>query len=143
MAFIYGDPNTAGPFATFQIKDVVVKAIRLTAANFSTAGVNTNVAALPADATILGFDYWVKTALDNGATSPTVSLGTSSAGTQFTTTSAITNTIGTTAKISPVAGILQAYSPPYTNDISLWVRGVCATANPTNAEVYLVVYYVR
>ena len=143
MAFIYGDPNTAGPFATFQIKDVVCKAIKLTAANFTTAGVNSYVASLPADSTILGFDTWVKTALDNTATAPLLSIGTASAGTQFASAVAITNTAGTNAKLSPVTGIFQAYNPPYTTDIPIWVRGICSTANPVNAEIYLLIYYVR
>lgn len=143
MAFIYGDPNTAGPFASYQIKDVVVKVIKLTFANFTTAGVNAFVAQIPADASILGFETWVKTALNNGATSPTISLGTAAAGTQFASAVAITNTIGTQALVSPVAGILQEYNPPYTADIPLWVRGACSTANPTAGEIYLVIKYVR
>ena len=143
MAFIFNDPNSAGPFSSFQIKDIVCKAVKLTAANFTTAGVNALVAALPADATILGFDTWVKTALDNTATLPTLSIGTVSAGTQFASAVAITNTVGTNAKLSPVTGIFQAYNPPYTGDIQIWVRGACSTANPVNAEIYLLIYYVR
>ena len=143
MALIFNDPNTAGPFASFQTKDVDAKVFKLVAANFSTVGVNTNVGALPADASILGFETWVKTALDNGATSPTLSIGNVSAGTQFASAAAVTNTVGTAAKLSPVTGILQPYNVPNTSDISLWVKGGCATANPVNAEVYLTVFYVR
>jgi len=144
MAFIYGDPNVAGPFASYQIKDIVCKVLKLTATNFTTAGVNALVAALPADASIVGFETWVKTALDNTATLPTISIGTAAGGTQFASAVAITNTVGTAAKLSPVTGILQPYNAPYvTGDIQLWVRGACSTANPANAEIYLTVFYVR
>jgi hypothetical protein len=143
MALIFTDPNTAGPFATFQAKDVYTKAFKLTAANFSTTGVNTNVGAFPADASFLSFEYWVKTALDNTATSPTLSIGNVSAGTQFASAAAVTNTVGTQGKVTPVTGILQPYNVPNTTDIPLWVKGGCSTANPNNAEVYLVVYYTR
>lgn len=143
MALVFTDPNSAGPMPSFGMKDVQVKVIRLQAANFSTAGVNTLMAKFPADTSFLGFEYWVATALDNGATSPQLSLGSASAGTQFASLAAVTNTVGTNAKLSPVTGIQQAQNIPYSTDIEFWVRGVCATANPTNADVRLAIYFTR
>lgn len=139
-----GDPNPGGPSATSNIKSVFVKACKLTSANFTTTGVNTLIAVLPADASILGIDYYVKTALSgNGVTSPTVSLGTASAGTQFTTTSALTNTVGTNAKVSVIQGLVQAYAMPLGSDIQIWAAGACSTGNPTAGEIDLIITYVR
>lgn len=144
MAFIYGDPNTAGPFSTFQIKDVVVKSIKLTNANFATGNVDTNIASLPADATILGFDLWVKTQLaGNAISAATISIGTASGGTQFASALSAFQTAGVMTKLSPLTNIFQAYNPPYSTDISLWVRGTATTGTPTSGEMYLTVYYVR
>lgn len=143
MALIFTDPNTAGPFSTFQDKDVRAKVVQLTQANFTTAGVNALLARLPADASILGFDVWVAAALNNGATAPQVSIGTTSGGTQFANAVAVTNTVGTFARLTPVAGIMQPYAVPLGGEIDLWFRGICATANPTAADVRIVIYYVR
>ena len=52
------DPNAAypNPTAISNIKDVVVKVVKLTSANFTvTTATNTLVAVLPADATILEY----------------------------------------------------------------------------------------
>jgi len=139
-----GDPSPTGPTPLSNTKDMLVKVVKLTSANFTTGGVNTQVASFPADATILSFDYYTKTALSgNGVTLPTVSLGTASAGTQFTTTTALTNTAGTHARISGVSGIMQNYGLPLGSDIALWVAGACSTGNPTAGEIYLIVTYVR
>ena len=144
MALIFTDPNTAGPFTSFQIKDVTLKVFRLTNTNFATTNVDTLVGALPADSSIVRISTWVKTALSgNGVTLPTISLGTTSAGTDFLSALAVTNTTGTYATASPVTGIMQAYNPPYTQDIRLYVRGGATTGNPTAGEIYLLVEYVR
>jgi hypothetical protein len=57
MAIVFTDPNSAGPFATFQVKDVVTKVFKLTYANFATGNVDTLIGRLPADASILSFEY--------------------------------------------------------------------------------------
>ena len=125
-------------------KDVQVKVIRLTSANFTTTGVNTLVAVLPTDASILGFKTWVKTALSGGGvTAPTMSIGATSGGTDYTSAVAITNTTGTYALATPVTGIMQAYQIPYGSDLNIWFRGACSTGNPTAGEIYLVIEYVR
>lgn len=139
-----GDPNPGGPNATSNDKDVHTKIVKLTSANFTTGGVNTLLAVFPADSTLLSVDYYTKTALSgNGVTLPTVSLGSASGGTQFTTTTALTNTTGTHARISGVSGFVQNYAVPLGGDIQLWGAGACSTGNPTAGEIYLIVNYVR
>lgn len=143
MALIFRDPNTAGPFTTFQDKDLKCRVFRLQAANFTTAGVNTLVGALPADASILQIVRWTAVILDNGATSPTVSIGTAAGGTQFASAVAVTNTLGSYSSLTPVTAIMQEYNIPYTTDIPIWIRGTCATANPNNGDIRIAIFYVR
>lgn len=139
-----GDPTPGGPNANSNDKDIHVKVFKLTSANFTTGGVNTLLGVFPADSTFLSVDYYTKTALSgNGVTSPTLSLGSASAGTQFTTTTALTNTSGTHARISGVSGFMQNYAVPLGGDIQLWGAGACSTGNPTAGEIYVYVSYVR
>ena len=139
------DPAPQGPTVlSGPVKDLQVKVVRLTSANFTTTGVNTLVAALPADATMISIRTWVGTALaGNGVTAPLLSLGSASAGTQFLNALALTNTSGTAALASPITGIHQAYQVPYAGDIGLWVRGICSTGNPTSGEIFMAIEYVR
>ena len=144
MALIFTDPNTAGPFTTFQAKDVSIKVFKLTFANFTTTNTDTLIGRLPADASIVNIETWLKTAFSgNGVTSPVLSLGSASGGTQFSSAVALTNTTGTFAIHSPVTGILQEYQVPLGGDINLYARGGCSTGNPTAGELYVVVKYVR
>ena len=144
MAFIYTDPNVAAPFITFQVKDVTTKVFKLPFSYFTSAGTNTLVGVLPADASILKFTTWVKTALSgNTVSAPTISIGTASAGTQFASAVAITNTTGTEAVVTPVTGIMQAHDNINRTDIPLWVGGGCTSGPPTAGEIYLMVEYVR
>lgn len=144
MALIFTDPNTAGPFTTFQAKDIVVKVFKLTFANFTTGNTDALIGRLPADASIVEIDTWLKTAFSgNGVTSPVLSLGSASGGSQFSSAVALTNTTGTYAVHSPVTGILQDYQVPLAGDISIFARGGCSTGNPTAGELYVVVKYVR
>jgi len=143
MAFIFVDPiQTNNAFGTYGMKDVAAKAFRLNFPLWTTSATNTFLGQLPADVTILGFDTYVKTALST-ATSPTLSLGTASGGTQFTSALAITNTTGTQAKASPVTNIMQAHDNIGRTDINLWAATGCSTGNATAGEIYLIVYYVR
>jgi len=139
-----GDPSPIGPTATSNVKDVRVKVIKLTSANFTTTGVNTKVAVFPADATILDVHFYTKTALSGGGvTAPLLSLGTTSAGTDFANAFALTNTTGTLSEVSPITGLIQNYGVPQGPDIQFWARGTCSTGNPTAGEIYLIVKYVR
>ena len=134
-----------GPNATSNIKDLSVKVVKLTSANFSTTPINTMVAVLPADATILSMRLWVKTQLAGGSISAaTLSVGSSSAGTQFINASALAFGVATTYSVMPaIAGIVQNYNIPYGTDIQLWVNGAATTGIPTSGEMYLIVEYVR
>jgi hypothetical protein len=144
MALIFTDSNSAGPFSTFQVKDVVTKVFKLTFANFTTTNTDALIGRLPADASIVSVDTWLKTAFSgNGVTSPVLSLGSSSGGTQFSSAVALTNTVGTFAAVTPITGILQEYQVPLGGEISLYARGGCSTGNPTAGEVYVIVKYVR
>ena len=144
MALIFNDPNPAGPFPTFQVKDVVTKVFKLTYANFSTSGVNTLIGSLPANASIVRLAYWNKTKLaGNSISAAALSLGTSSGGTDFCTVFDVFTASGTYANISPVTGILQPYNPPYSSDIQLWANGGTTTGTPTSGEIYIIVEYVR
>lgn len=140
-----GDPYPNAPTAlSGPAKDVQVRVVKLSSANFTTTGVNTLVAVLPADSSIISFRTWVKTALSgNSVASPTVTLGSTSAGTDYASAVALTNTTGTFALVSPVTGIIQPYAIPYTADLNIWFRGSCSTGNPTAGEVYLIIEYVR
>lgn len=144
MALIFTDPNSAGPFSTFQVKDVVTKVFKLTFANFTTANTDALIGRLPADASIISVNTWLKTAFSgNGVTSPVLSLGSSSGGTQFSSAVALTNTVGTFATHSPITGICQEYQVPLGGEIPLYARGGCSTGNPTAGELYVLVKYVR
>jgi hypothetical protein len=139
------DPNPSGPTATSNIKDKHLKVVKLTSANFSTANVDTLVAVLPADATILGFDLWVKTALTGGSISAAVlSVGSASGGAQFISASALAfGSANTFTTMPTVLGIMQNYSLPLGADIPVYVRGTATTGTPTAGEMYLVINYVR
>ena len=144
MALIFTDPNSVGPFASFQLKDVQARVFKLDYTFFSTSGVNTKLGVLPADASILKITTWLKTAFaGNSVSSPTLSLGTASGGTQFSNAVALTNTTGTLVAHSPVTGIMQPYNVPNTTDINIWANGGCSTGNPTSGELYVYVEFVR
>ena len=144
MALIFTDPNSAGPFSTFQVKDVVTKVFKLTFANFTTTNTDTLIGRLPADASILLVTTWLKTAFaGNSVSSPVLSLGSTSGGTQFSSAVALTNTINTYATHTPIAGIMQEYQVPLGGEINLYARGGCSSGNPTSGELYIMVQYVR
>ena len=91
MALIFTDPNSAGPFSTFQAKDVYTKVFKLTYANFSTSNTDTLIERFPADTSILQVTTWLKTAFSgNSVSSPVLSLGSTSGGTQFSSAVALT-----------------------------------------------------
>lgn len=139
-----GDPNPNGPSVISNIKDVVVKVVKLTSANFSTTAINTLVAALPADSTILKFEYWNKTKLaGNSISAAALSLGSTSGGTEFVSAYDVFTTVGTTATLSPVTGIMQNYGLPLGSDIPVWAKGLATTGIPTSGEIYVAIYYVR
>ena len=138
------DPNPTGPSAISNIKDVNIKVVKLTSANFGTSAVNTLVAVLPADATIINMDLFVKTQLaGNSISAATINVGTASGGTQFVNGFNAFGTTGTSQRISPIAGIMQNYNVPLGSDIQVFVGGTATTGNPTSGELYMGIYYVR
>jgi hypothetical protein len=140
-----GDPNPGGPTAISNMKGVAVKVVKLTSANFTTTNVDTLLAVLPADATIIGMDLWVKTQLaGNSISAATLSLGSASGGAQFVSASSLAfGTANTFSVVTPILAIVQNYQQPLGSDIQIWGRGVATTGNPTSGELYLMIKYVR
>ena len=145
MALIFTDPNSAGPFSTFQVKEAKVKVFKLPYTLFvNGGGTPTLLGKLPADASIIRISTWVETALaGNTVSAPTLSLGSASGGTQFTSALAITNTVKTYAVSNLVTGIMQSYGVPLGGEINLWALGDCTSGPPTSGLIYLMVEYVR
>jgi len=153
MAFIFvpglvavGDPSPTGPTANSNTKEVCVKVVKLTSANYTvTTSTKTLVAILPADATILGFKLWVKTQLAGGSVSAaTLKLGTVSDGAELMVANAAAfGAAGVATVLTPVVGIFQNYALPLGADIQIWATGLATTGTPTSGEMYLSVEYVR
>jgi len=139
-----GDPSPTGPTPNSNIKDSVVKVVKLTSANFGTSAVNTLVAVLPADSTILTMDKVVKTQLAGGGiTAATINIGSASAGTQFASAYSVFDAAGVNAMVTPVTGTMQNYGLPNGLDIPIWIGGTATTGAPTSGEIYLIITYVR
>ena len=141
-----GDPNPGGPSATSNDKDVHVKVVKLTSANYTvTTSTKTLVAVLPADATILSFRLWVKTQLAGGSISAAVlKLGTTSGGGELmAANSAAYGAAGVSTWLTPIIGIMQNYNVPLGADIPIWADGLATTGTPTSGEQYLTIEYVR
>lgn len=142
MAIIFPDQN---PTATSNVKHEVVKVVRLSASDFTTGGAASVKAILPADASITGIEYWKGTQLSgNGITAATLSIGVSGAATRYVNAlDVLTPAAGSTALISPVSNIMQAYGLPLGTDIALLFTGTATTGNPTAGEIYVNIRYVR
>lgn len=140
-----GDPSPNGPNATSNIKEEYVKVVKLTSANFTTTNVDTLVAVLPADATMTGFELWIRTQLAGGSISAaTLAIGSASGGAQYHAASALAfGTAGTFSVMPTPLAIFQNYSLPQGIDLPIWVRGVATTGNPTSGEMYLKIKYTR
>lgn len=141
-----GDPNGGGigPTALSNIKETIVKVIKLSSANFTTTNTDTLVAVFPADSTFLTMRLWVKTQLAGGSISAaTFSVGSTSGGSEFVSALTAFATAGTNVVLTPITGIMQNYNIPFSTDIRMYVRGTATTGNPTSGEMYLTVEYVR
>lgn len=145
MAIQFPDLSPGGPNATSNIKHELIKVVRLTFADFVTGGTASVKAVLPADATITSMEYWKKTAFSgNGITAATLSVGVPGTPTQFVSAIDVnTPAAGTNAMITPVTNIMQPYSLPNGQDISLLFTGTATTGNPTAGELYVTIRYVR
>lgn len=141
-----GDPSPTGPTANSNDKDVHVKVVKLTSANYAvTTSVKTLVAVLPADATILNMNLWVKTQLAGGSISAaTLAIGTTSGGAELMAANAAAyGAAGVNAILTPIIGIMQNYGVPLGGDIPVFASGLATTGTPTSGEQYLSIYYVR
>lgn len=137
------DPNPGGPSATSNVKDVVVKVVKLTSANFTTTGTNTLVAVLPADASILSMQLQVETQLSGGGiTAASIDVGSASGGAQYVSAASAFGAAGANSLLNKLGGP-DHYNIPWGADKGIWVKGTATTGNPTAGEVYLMVYYVR
>jgi len=139
------DPNPGGPSALSNIKEKMVKVVKLTSANFSTANVDTLVAVLPADASIVNMNYTVRTQLAGGSISAaTLSVGSASGGAQFVSASTLAyGTAGASTDFPVLTGVFQNYDMPLGGDIRIFVRGTSTGGNPTSGEAYLMIEYIR
>lgn len=138
------DPNPGGPSALSNVHQEQNKIVRLTSANFSTAGVNTLVAKLPPDSTITSMALWVKTQLSGGSISAaTISVGLTSAGTDFISAISAFAASSVRVTLTPISGIYELYNIPWGNDILIWVNGTSTTGTPTAGEMYLQINYTR
>jgi hypothetical protein len=144
MSFNFSAPLPVGPTTTTPVaKDLQVKAVKLTFADFSTGGTASVKAVLPADASIVGFRLWNKTILSGGGiTAAALSIGIPGAATQFVNALAPGGT-GAYTVISTVGAIFQDLSLPQTSDIQLLFTGTATTGNPTAGEMYVLIEYVR
>lgn len=138
--------QTSGNFtATSGVKDVTVKLVKLVNTDFTTGGANSVKAVLPADSTILGFEYWKKTAFSGGGvTAVTLSVGIPGTATQFVNGVDVhSSAAGTDAKLTPSTNIMQPLSLPQGSDIQLLFTGTATTGSPTAGELYVKIFYVR
>lgn len=142
MAIIFPDRN---PTATSNDKEIHTKVIQLQAADFTTGGTASVKAVLPADASILSFNYWKATQLSGGGiTAATLSIGIPGTPTNFVNAlDILTPAAGAEALITPVTNIMQAYNLPLGTDISLLFTGTATTGNPTAGDIRIAIIYVR
>lgn len=140
-----GDPSPIGPSTlSGPAKDLQVKVVKLSGANYTTGGTNTLVAVLPADSSIINITQWVKTQLaGNGITAALLNIGTTSGGNEISSAVNTFGSAGAYSQISPLNNIVQAYQIPQGSDIQIWARGTATTGNPTSGEIYLIIQYVR
>ena len=143
MAIYFPDRN---PTATSNDKDVHIKVVQLTFADFTTGGANSIKAVLPGDSTILNIGYWKKTAFSGGGiTAATLSVGIPGAATTFVSALDVnTPAAGANAEMTPVTNIMQGHAvTPAGNDIPLLFTGTATTGNPTAGELFIRIWYVR
>lgn len=149
MSFIFNNgPN--GPTPTSPpAKEVMVKAVKLTFADFTTGGTAAVKAYLPADASLVRVSTYLKTTFaGNGVTALAYTLGITGTAAKYVASTSMGITAGAAA---PVAGILaattgafQEYDPTAPGgDIPLLFTGTATTGNPTSGEAYLLIEYVR
>jgi hypothetical protein len=144
MSFNFSTVSANGPTPTTPAaKDVQVKAVKLTFADFTTGGTAAVKAVLPMDASIIGVRFWTKTTFSGNAVSA-LSLAIGVAGTATKYVNAALSLTGGTYSIpsSAVTNIFQDAGVE-TTDQSLLFTGTATTGNPTAGEAYVLIEYVR
>lgn len=133
-------PSPTNPAA----KDIQVKAVKLTFADFTTGGAAAVKVYVPADASILGFEYWTKTTFSgNGVSALTLSIGITGTVGKYVNGGTINLSSSTTALLPP-SNIFQEYDPTAPGgDVPLLFTGTATTGNPTAGEAYVLIKYVR
>lgn len=138
-----GDPNPGGPSATSNAKDVAVKVVKLSSANFGTTAVNTQVAVLPADASIIMMQLMVEAQLSGGGiTAATIDVGSASGGAQYVSAASAFGAAGVNSLLNKLGGV-ERMGLPLGADKQIWVKGTASIGIPTGGELYLSIYYVR
>ena len=150
MSFNFsGLPSTTFPTPTNPVaKDLQVKAVKLTSADFTTGGTASVKAYLPADASLVGIRYWTKTTFSgNGVTVVSLQIGVTGTVNKYlsaTTLSLTGGVAGTATAITASTGAYQEYDPTApAGDIPLLFTGTATTGNPTAGEAYVLIEYVR
>lgn len=147
MSFTFNaGPN--GPTPTSPAaKDVQVKAVKLTFADFTTGGTASVKAYIPADASIVGFEHWTKTTFSgNGVTVVSLQVGITGTVAKYLAASTIALTGPSVVAIpGGVQNNLYAEFDPTApgGDIPLLFTGTATTGNPTAGEAYVLIKYVR
>lgn len=147
MSFMF-NPGPNGPTPTSPAsKEISVKAVKLTFADFTTGGTASVKAYLPCDASIVGFRHWTKTTYaGNGVTVVSLQIGVTGTVNKFlsaTTLSLTGGTAGVATAITAGTGAFQECDPTAPVDVALLFTGTATTGNPTSGESYVLIEYVR
>ena len=150
MSFNFATFANVSPTSTTPAaKDVQVKAVKLTSADFVTGGTASVKAYLPADASVIGFRTWTKTTFaGNGVTVVSLQIGITGTVAKYLAASTIPLT-GPSVMAFPTGAIAatgafqewDASAPG--GDVPLLFTGTATTGNPTSGEAYILIEYVR
>lgn len=149
MSFNFdGNPSGIFPTPTTPVsKNLFVKAVKLTFADFTTGGTASVKAYIPADASIVGFEQWTKTTFaGNGVTVVSLQIGITGTVAKYVAASTLALT---GPSIMAIPGGVQGanfaqYDPTAPGgDIALLFTGTATTGNPTSGEAYILIKYVR
>jgi hypothetical protein len=132
-----GAPTVISPPA----KRIIVKAVKLTSADFTTGGTASVKALLPMDASIVGFRFWTKTTFaGNSVSALSLQIGVTGTVAKYVAASTVALT-GPSTMVFPT-GAFQDLGAE-TGDQALLFTGTATTGNPTSGEAYVLIEYVR
>lgn len=144
MAINFADSRTPTALTPTSNKEEI-KVVKLTFADFTTGPAASVKAVIPANSTILGFEYWKKTAFSGGSVSAaTLSIGITGTATKYVNAIDVhTPAAGTRALFTPQSNIMESADPDNRTDVPLLFTGTATTGNPTAGEMYVIIKYVR